>query len=73
MSEWQPIETAPTNERIVLWCSNEWRNFETTKMEPKGPVFGQVYGYDDGHRSARGEGLTGDWDYSHWMPLPEAP
>ena len=65
---WQPIETAPKDvPRCLLWCSDyssfkrSWSADEPIKM---GRIMeGRPYG----------DGMNGDWQFSHWMPLPEPP
>lgn len=67
MKEWQPIETAPTdNSRILVWV--------TGRMMP-GARFGSAYRQVDGRVIAKPEGGNGDWtqDITHWMPPPEGP
>ena len=60
---WRPIESAPRDvERCILWCADLYRG------EPEGPKMGRI---KDG--TVYGEGMSGDWTFSHWLPLPEAP
>jgi hypothetical protein len=65
---WQPIETAPRDcERLLLW---------SPKAGPYGRgavVFGRTYGLSSGSLEVRGEGMLGDWEFTHWMPLPAPP
>jgi hypothetical protein len=65
---WQPIETAPVEERIILWCEDNRGRANASAV-----VFGRVVDLWDGNRKAYGEGMTGDWLFTHWMPLPEPP
>ena len=62
--DWQPIETAPKDERILLWCADH--NMRT--KEPIGVCMGRNWG-----DYPMGEGMSGDWTFTHWMPLPEPP
>lgn len=64
MSEWQPIETAPDAETILVYVNDPLG---------KGVHFGCVYRYPDGTFYPRAQGLHGDWKITHWMPLPEPP
>ena len=80
MSEWRPIETAPTTgRRVLLWCSFDYCD---------GHAVSGYYDFDeaparllDGTLSPS-EGWRGDGDmciprnqevFTHWMPLPEPP
>lgn len=62
MSEWQPIETAPPSTRVLLW-----------NADANSCCFGKVYKYPDTKIIAIAEGYNGEWDITHWMPLPERP
>lgn len=68
MNAWQPIETAPINERVFLWCPDL---FSAGKVV--GIVFGALWSYHDLPPNPKGEGMNGDWKFTHWMPLPEPP
>ena len=62
-TDWRPIETAPHDERILLWAvdgGDDWKG---------GIVFGRKYASGN----VRGEGMNGEWAFSHWMPLPSRP
>jgi hypothetical protein len=78
MSEWQPIETAPEGEHILLyWQSGERGNggmecamiFREDPISPTGMSFWTHGGPNAGI----------DWEPrdgeqpTHWMPLPEPP
>ena len=73
MSTWQPIETAPAkaiddySTRLLLWVADggDRRNGIA--------AFGRVYRFPDGSLKAGAEGFNGDWNITHWMPLPEPP
>ena len=62
MSDWQPIETAPLKQRIILWCSDAEDHIR----------FGNVSEYS-GHRQVQADGLFGDWTFTAWQPLPVPP
>ncbi len=66
MSEWQPIETMPCGERVLVWV--------TGNLLP-GARFGSSYRGANDKIIAKPEGGNGDWtkEIAHWMPLPEAP
>jgi hypothetical protein len=65
---WQPIETAPLETRLLLWCPERQR-----KGEPPTFVFGSIVQFSDGARKVYGDGMNGDWKFTHWMPTPEPP
>ncbi len=76
---WRPIETAPVDQRIFLWCSDllgepEWDERAQRKVrQPIGLKFGMVRRYGDLPPEPKGEGMNGDWTFTHWMPLPVPP
>ena len=70
MSEWQPIETAPVSEveddwiRVLVWVSDGgWDGKGTVAFGYKLPKSGRM----------RADGYLGDFNITHWMPLPEPP
>ena len=67
MDEWQPIETAPFEERVFVWCA------DIRHGKPLGIVFGRVVDFTNGERRVYGDGMNGDWTFTHWMPLPDGP
>jgi hypothetical protein len=69
MNEWQPIESAPEElNRCFLWCSDIAMDWTTGKAGPRGLVLGRtMWG------KPYGDGMNGDWTFSHWMPLPPPP
>ena len=64
--EWQPIETAPRDgRRVLVWISDKSHT---------GPAFAKLWFYStDGRLGGGAEGYNGDWNITHWMPLPAAP
>jgi hypothetical protein len=66
--QWEPIETAPFEERVLLWCED---NRHGRRANPV--VFGRVVDFGEGERKVYGEGMNGDWLFTHWMPLPSPP
>ncbi|QIX20227.1 DUF551 domain-containing protein [Agrobacterium pusense] len=61
MTKWQPIESAPMDERILVWCAY----LEDTVFAEIRRPDGVVTGYDDSHYVIDRP--------THWMPLPEPP
>ena len=67
MTEWQPIETAPTNDPasdpiiILLWLPGA-----------QAIAFGRVYTKHDGNKKSVAIGYHG-FEASHWMPMPDPP
>ena len=63
VTDWQPIETAPKDERVLL--TNGW--FVASGAYEPWPVDGFIF-----HRETDDDcGI--DPDPTHWMPLPEPP
>lgn len=67
MSEWQPIETAPRSTffkscELMLW--NE---------DHKRPCFGYIYDDEQGGILVSAGGYHGNWNITHWKPMPEPP
>jgi hypothetical protein len=66
MSEWQPIQTAPKDARVMLWLDGPIR-------APK-PVFGRWI--QPANPRIPGFWMTeggGSAKPTHWMPLPDPP
>lgn len=62
MSEWQPIETAPKDKWILVWCSNVKSCFVAMWNGEVEDFVGEAHDlYID------------SIDATHWMPLPEPP
>lgn len=62
MSEWQPIETAPTAGIFLVYMplEREDRKMQVANWRPNVKVIGGLFSFDC-------EPVT------HWMPLPEPP
>ena len=64
---WKPIETAPKGNpltpgpRFLLF------------VKGMGPAFGHVYDDGCGGFFANADGYSGNWEITHWMPLPAPP
>jgi hypothetical protein len=59
-NNWQPIETAPKNQRILACVSNEYWNIEIVQWHERDNAW--IYGDFD------------HWmQPTHWMPLPTPP
>lgn len=72
MSEWQPIETAPRNEYVLVFCpdASEWTQIMICGLlefegDPDPPDWYEL------NADARPDPL--DVGPTHWMPLPERP
>jgi hypothetical protein len=57
--KWQPIETAPEDEFILLWDGSE--------------VLYGTYGWDEDERPVFFHDGPGYRNCTHWMPLPASP
>ena len=63
--EWQPISTAPKDgRRVLVWIAD---------TSFTGCAFAHLWFYEDGDLGGGVDGFTGDWNVTHWMPLPEPP
>ena len=66
--QWQPIERAPIVDPLVedvprcLVYSKEF-----------GVQMGRAWRYADGEARGQGSGFSGEWNVTHWMPLPPPP
>jgi hypothetical protein len=77
MSEWQPIETAPTEwEPVLVWAisEDEWEDAADEEREPKPSVLvARHSSIQPGRWWLCGGSLCSVYEPTHWMPLPEAP
>lgn len=79
MSEWQPIETAPLNEDILLWQPS-WENHGVT-LRDAGMMVGSLERFDVQDRQFLVRpSMVGGYDMecevthpTHWLPLPPPP
>lgn len=63
--DWKPIETlTEARDNIVLWVSSA--------REPYA-VLGWSFLYSDGRVAIRGNGLRGEWQFSHWSEINPPP
>jgi hypothetical protein len=74
MSEWKPIETAPSDTEIVVYAPTETPSvFTAMKFEwgTGSPDWGRYSGGIDASK----DDYFGDPDFypTHWMPLPAPP
>lgn len=73
MTDWQPLNTVPaikewdTPESVLLWVADGGGKGSGCH------AFGRVYRYADGTTSAVASGFSGNWNVTHWMPLPDPP
>lgn len=66
---WIRIEMAPNSvERCFLWCVDMFYEDESEDPAPRGTVFGRI-----NNGIARGEGMSGNWTFTHYRPLFDAP
>lgn len=65
---WQPINTAPEKEMILIWCINGYshKHVKTGFVEDCGAVY-SVFS------DSESAGHTKEEYCTHWMPLPEPP
>jgi hypothetical protein len=61
---WLPIATCPREaERVLLWCADLRK-----PGVPVGVTMGSIWS-----GKPYGNGMNGDWTFTHWMPLPAPP
>ena len=70
MSEWQPIETAPKDARIIVWdgfdvCIAKFIGRDWISFGCDGPA---ILSQSDSGTDYQEPGIV-----THWMPLPEPP
>lgn len=68
-SDWQTIETAPIADLVTdrpIPCL-VWSN------EIGAVKLGRAWRYEDGEAVGQADGYNGEWNITHWMPLPEPP
>jgi hypothetical protein len=76
MNDWQPIETLPEGEHVLLYWTKGERGGGGIECAT---VFRGLIGYDWSYWTHGGPNSGSDWetrDYeipTHWMPLPEPP
>jgi hypothetical protein len=64
MSEWQPIETAPTGTTVLAWFGRVGMGYNVLIKDTQNNWHEAV---DDGRSLKEG------YEPSHWMPLPPPP
>ena len=64
MMEWQPMETAPKDGTIVLGYDRKAKKWNVKFMTYHTTMTGGYW---------RNEVVTGVFNPTHWMPLPEPP
>jgi hypothetical protein len=72
MSEWQPIETAPKDGKILAWCPQRGVCAPAYWNEDKYAKNPRPYWTHWGERMC-GTLATRKDQPTHWMPLPEPP
>ena len=66
LGAWQPIATAPRDgRRVLVWIAEK---------SYTGHAFAKLWFYStDGRLGGGAEGYNGDWNITHWQPLPPPP
>ena len=71
MSEWQPIETAPKDQDVLLgWW---WTEYVSTPRRVWTSEVGWAF---SSNKCSKKSGYSNAWMHgnaTHWMPLPDAP
>jgi len=73
---WQPIETAPEDEMILVWADDGWVACAEFVLMSEYGGYDEDDGFEeDGNRMwVNYDGAYAlQFDPTHWMPLPEAP
>jgi len=74
MSEWKPIETAPTDGRVILVYANQgssWNGIHAARPHYSGRT--GSYGHVLALASYQNLGEYVSGNVTHWMPLPPKP
>ena len=72
MADWQPIETAPEHDPILVWCPKINRGGDSAEVVILYRDDGEMCFWTNGGGNAGGD-LYFDPLPTHWMPLPEPP
>ena len=64
--KWQPIETAPENESIIIFATPDW-------VETGFYVLDEDTGEREWFWTSSMKKLHDNFTVTHWMPLPEPP
>jgi len=67
--EWQPISEAPVSNDPFLVDVHRCLLF----VQGAGICMGRAWRYPDGHAVAQADSYLGDWEITHFMPLPPPP
>lgn len=70
--EWQPIETAPESEPILVWADNLHRGIPSAEVVVVVCSEGEMTFWTNGGPNA-GDDLFFETSPTHWMPLPAPP
>lgn len=68
MSKWHPIETAPTDQWILVYEPSNYSPVLAVMLDEDGIWYEGEYG-----RAIMGVNWMSDIGATHWMPLPEPP
>ena len=83
MSEWQPIETAPTGQLVIVYSPptiHDWPDSIRIDFDFIDPEDGETWVHHSEHYEhfcvVACDGMTGPSEkapYTHWIPLPKPP
>ena len=68
MIDWQPLETAPLNQNVLLW----WVGGSKLPKAPPTCTIGQVSSYEPGRVWNGFDYVPEEW-FTHWAPMPDGP
>jgi hypothetical protein len=69
MSDWQPIETAPTGPHQLL-CAHDTKKW--IRFGKRLPGMGDAWYYSGTNERSQWSMIQGD-EPTHWMPMPKLP
>jgi hypothetical protein len=74
MPQWKPIDTAPENEPILVWCPEAHRGLDSAEVVVlyRDEQTGELDFWTNGGANA-GSDFQIEPSPTHWMPLPAPP
>lgn len=72
-TQWRPIETAPTDQRLILFYTPAWLEYAIGQWEPDEPGGSAGWVRFDAGSGEHSISHESHGEFTHWMPLPAPP